>query len=223
MNIKSLSLSIIAVSALSIAVSQSANAQNARFDYDKNTWAADKVAPHHRYCDPAPAAVQAGSVPHSSLFAPPAEMLARPAIAVSHTFAPQAAPQVQARMMTANAAPKMLPQVPQAFQAAFGKPLAAQPPVMASLPQSQPAMAQPATTAPGKLPPAAHPSYNNNLNGRLLRKHIPTAQSATAAPLPVATYGGQHFSATPWVQAASTGSSSVNTAVSGVIVGGKHR
>jgi hypothetical protein len=235
MNIKTLTLSILAVTAATIACSQASLADGGttqRWEYTPNTWKDSGPTPHRRYIDQqaaqqAVSAVQPGSMPGKNILGLSPEMLAKPpAPAIVHTFAAtMARPVVAAKM--ASAAPKLLaPAVPpaplQAFMKGFGSPISTAPPVVAALPTTpQPLAARP--SAPSK-PSATHATTSTNIAWTPQHRRHPAGSSAGQAnALPIASYGnGVGYQPGSFTVAHSSGGMSTNTAVSGVIVSHKH-
>jgi hypothetical protein len=233
MNIKTLTLSILAVTAMTIACSQASLADGgigARWDYTPNQWKDSGPTTHSRYLNQQAAqqpvsAVRPGSMPGSNILGLNPEMLAKPpAPAIVHTFAQTMARPVVAAKMT-SAAPKLLaPAVPpaplQAFMKGFGSPISTAPPVVAALPQpQQPQAARP--SAPLK-PTATHATTNTNIAWHHPR-HPVGSSAGSAGNLPIASYGqGVGYTPGSFTVAHSSGGINTNTAVSGVIVSRKH-
>jgi hypothetical protein len=233
MNIKSLTLTIISLTAATVAVSQpvladdeereAAKEGGMRWHFPKSTYRIETNPMPARSNDSPAAAVRSGAVPtQNSLI--PSNMLAKaPPPMPMPNFAPpvMTQPAVSAKMF--GTAPKIIPpqqaQIPAAFKAAFGKPLAVTTPVVASVPT--PAQA-PAMTARPSAPLKSIPvrrTVASNLSGRLLNPHKSTPIGRAATQLPAITSYGSNQAYTPGSFSLAPGSgSSTSTAVNGVLL-----
>ncbi len=226
MNIKSLTLTIISVAAAVAAAQPAVQAQeerrtpSARWDFAPNVWKKESIPMPHGYNSAPVANVRSGAVPSSKMFGLDPNYLAK-------APAPMAAPLIHVNHAVSAIPIAAKPKNPlEAFQHAFGKPISAAPPMVASLPQGLPALpGQPlaAPTSAGKavsahrLPTRSHTA---NLNGKLLTPQHRTGQSAgSPAALPIASYGSNFFTPGAFNPASSAGSgTSTNAVVNGRII-----
>ncbi len=222
MNIKSLTLTIISVAAAVAAAQPAVQAQeaetrhsSARWDFAPNVWKKETMQlPRNHGYESGPAVnVRSGSVPKSNMLGLDPNYLAK-------APAPMAAPLVHINHAVSAVPIAAKPKNPlEAFQHAFGKPISAAPPMVASLPQGLPALpGQPlaAPTSAGKRV-AAHriptQSHSANLNGKLLTPQHRTGQSAgSPAALPtIASYGSKFFTPGAFSPTAGSGTSTSAT------------
>jgi hypothetical protein len=228
MNIKSLTLTIISVAAAVAAAQPAVQAQeekrtpSARWDYAPNVWKKETMQlPRNHGYESGPAVnVRSGSVPRSNMLGIDPNYLAK-------APAPMAAP-----LIHVSHAVSAVPIVPiaakpknplEAFQHAFGHPISATPPMVASLPQGLPALpGQPLAAPTSKTVSARHlpiRSHSANLNGKLLTPQHRYGQSAgSPAALPIASYPtGVGFTPGAFSPRAGSGTST-NAVVNGRII-----
>ncbi len=218
MNIKALTLSIIAVAAAVAASSAPAQAQeerrppSARWEFAPNTWRKETINMPRGYNAPAPAAVavRSGAVPGKSMLGLDPTYLAK-------APAPMPAPLVRVNQAV-SAVPLAKSNSPfEAFKAAFGKPIQVAPPMVAALPQGM--SANPASTFPSAgrqvsahRIPSRRPSVNTGVAGRLL-----TPQHRAAAAPAIANYGSLGFTPGAYTPAAGSGTNT-SAVVNGRII-----
>jgi hypothetical protein len=197
---------------------QAASAQEsrgARFNFAPNVWKSESVRLPKGYGGPEPMHnVRPGAVPSNLLGVDPS-MLAKPAPPPIVAVQP-AMPMVSAQMS--------VPRANASFNPIFGKPQVA--PMPATVPQQ--AVAMPMTTKPvvAKAAPAARRQVATGVQG-VLRKP-PSGRPTNITPMSgtpaVASYKeGFGYSPGLLLPSNSSGGSRTTTAVSGVIVGKKHK
>jgi hypothetical protein len=228
MNIKSLTLSVFAVAAATIAASQASLADTSdatsgpRYIFDPQTFCDQGHNHRSRYLNPAPqatvqgprATVRAGSMPSGSIIGLSPGLLSKPP-----------APAIVQTMARTMAAHQTVTPVADAFKPGFGKPNTVAPHMVAALPQSTgpslPAAARPSEpskpTANGK--PMAKTTAIKSTRLAWTTKHAAPLAVGPAKGLPTASYApGVGYQAGTIKPVASSGGMATNTAVSGILV-----